>query len=135
MENRGIRYTLTQSIGENTDGWGFLEESVSVLSMQNAAVSRPDKSLISASVHGNSVVSVSAEQMRRLCGPRGGTGREDVSVSAESDSSSEEGADYEAWLSCCVSKMSGGGRGGRMAMGGYCRWAVLLRTTSDLSGV
>ena len=77
--------------------------------MQDAAVSRPDKSLVLAGAPGNSGLPTAAKQMRGLFGPRGSAARQDVLVAADIDVLSGEIADFEAWAAYCKTKKKGGG--------------------------
>ena len=76
--------------------------------MQNAAVSRSDKSLVLASVHVNVGLPAVAKQTRRLFGSRGGAARQDALVTANIDVSSAEKTDFEALASHRLAKKQGG---------------------------
>ena len=77
-------------------GGASTEAFASVVRIQNASPSRPEKSLILASVQGDTTFPVVAKQMRRIFGPCGGAARQDVLVAADMDAASEEGTDFEA---------------------------------------
>ena len=55
----------------------------SVLCVQTASLSRPEKSLALASVQRNSGISAAARHKRRFFGPCGGAARQDVSAATD----------------------------------------------------
>ena len=59
-------------------GGSFPKAFASAQCLQNASLSREDKSLVLAGVRGSSGIAEIAQQMRRLFGPTGGSGRQDV---------------------------------------------------------
>ena len=59
--------------------------------MQNESLSRPDKSLVWASVRGNSLMAAAVKQRRRFFGPSCRTVREDVLAATEVDAHSSDG--------------------------------------------
>ena len=96
-------------------GPGFPDAFVSVLCMQNAALTQNEKTLVLASL-GNALAfpQVSA-QMRRLSGPRGYASRQDVLVARDTDTVSEK-EDSEAWVAYREAKRAtrgGGNQGNR----------------------
>ena len=64
--------------------------------MQNAALSRFEKSLVTDGARGNFGFLAVAKRTRRLLVSRGGAARREVLVSADFDLSSEEETDSEA---------------------------------------
>ena len=78
-------------------GGAFPDASVSILRMQNAALSRNGKSLSLASVQRSLDFPTVAKQMRPLCEPRGGSARQAVLAATDSEmESEEEDLSYEA---------------------------------------
>ena len=76
-------------------GPGFPGAFVSVLRMQNAALTKNEKTMVLASL-GNALASTQASaQMRRPFGPRGYASRQDVLVAQDMDTAPEE-EDFEA---------------------------------------
>ena len=75
-------------------GGAFPEAFVSVLSIQNASLSRSDGPLVLVSVQGNRGFTAAARQMRQLFGPRVGAARHDVSIAASMNVSSDEETDF-----------------------------------------
>ena len=80
---------------------------VSVLRKENAALSRPEKSLGLARAQGTSGFPVAAKQMRLLFGPRGGAARRGVLVAAAMDVPSDEDTDFEVWVAHRKAKYRG----------------------------
>ena len=66
-------------------GGAFPDGSASVLRMQNAALSRVDKSLFLASVCGPADFPLGAKWMRRLPDPCGGPARQDAPTATDTD--------------------------------------------------
>ena len=77
-------------------GAGFPESPVSVPRMQNAAPSRQEKSLVSASTHKSLAFADVATAMRRLFGPCGGAARQDISAAEYANKSLGSDMDQEA---------------------------------------
>ena len=57
----------------------------SMMCLRNASLSRKGRSLVFASVRGSLGIAESAQQARRLFGPKGGSGRQDVLYVAEGE--------------------------------------------------
>ena len=79
-------------------GWVFPQVLAPALCMQNASLSRSEKSLVLACVPGNSGVSAVARQMRPLFGSRGGAIREDFSAATDVEVISNDESDFAPWL-------------------------------------
>ena len=78
-------------------GGAFPDAFVSILCMQNAALSRRGKSTSPASVQGSSDFPIAAKQMRRLFDPCGGPARQDVLTATDwGMESDEEDFHYES---------------------------------------
>ena len=87
----------------------FPEAPGSVRCMQRAPPSRTEKSLLSARVQGALSSPVAAEQMRRLLDPRGGAARQDVLVTTDASTpSDDEDLSHEA----SVAYLKDGGKRG-----------------------
>ena len=71
-------------------GSGPPEKSASILCMQNAALSKSEKSLTLASIQNTPPFPAAANQMRRLFAPRGDAARQDVLLAAELETAPEE---------------------------------------------
>ena len=70
--------------GASSDGF------VSISRMQNAALSRTEKSQLLASVQRSLDFPIAATQTRRSCDPPGGAGRQDVPTATDMDAQSDE---------------------------------------------
>ena len=77
-------------------GGGFPAEFVSILRMQNASLGGTDAEQVSASIRGALAFAAAAKQMRRLFGSCGSAARQDVSVPADVDMSSEDENEHAA---------------------------------------
>ena len=66
--------------------------------MRNAALSKNEKSLVSARIQGTSAFTAEARQMRRLFGSCGSAASQDVLFAADVDLSSENESNHAAWL-------------------------------------
>ena len=84
-------------------GSGSPDESVSVLCMQNAALSINEGTPAQASVRNTLAFPDASAHMRRLFGPRGEKTRQDVLVAADTFTESEE-EDFEVWAAYRKSK-------------------------------
>ena len=90
-------------------GGAFPGSSVSILCVQNAALSWADKSLLLASVQGSLDSPVAGKQMRRLFNPYSGPARKDVLTAADTDAQSdEEDLSYESWAAIRKAEKIGG---------------------------
>ena len=78
-------------------GGGFPDEFVSVLRMQNAALTKNEKTLVLASLRNFLSLQSAPAQMRRLFGPCGYASRQDVLVAADMDAAPEE-EDFGVWM-------------------------------------
>ena len=96
-------------------GSGFPGEFVSVLCMQNAALSKNGKTLALASLGNTLAFPQVSVQMRRLLGHCGYASRQDVLVAQDLDTVSEE-EDFEPWMAyrqAARAKKEGGEQGNR----------------------
>ena len=83
---------------ETSCGGSFPDEFVSILRMQDAAVSRNEKSIPLASVQDSLDSHIAAKQMSRLFEPCGGPARQDVLAATDCDTGSAgEDLSYKAW--------------------------------------
>ena len=78
-------------------GTGYPDEFVSVLCIQNAALSKNERQLVIASVGSSLAFGHVSAQMRRLFGNIGSSQSMDVLVAQDMDQVSEED-DFEAWV-------------------------------------
>ena len=80
-----VRFDLLRREAESKEEMGGASPgaSSSVISVQNASLCRPDKSLASVSLRGNLGISAAARQMRRLHGPRGGAVQQGIAAPAD----------------------------------------------------
>ena len=76
---------------------GFPGASVSVLRMQNAALTENEKTMVLASLENALAFPQVSAQTRRLFGPYSYASRQDVLVAQDMDTASED-EDCEAWL-------------------------------------
>ena len=73
--------------------------TIPVLRMQNATLSRTEKSLLLASVQGALSLQAAVERMRRLFDPCGGAARRNVLAATDVFAPSEDGnLSYEEWV-------------------------------------
>ena len=96
-------------------GSGFTDASVSVLCMQNAALTKNKKTLVLASLGNTLAFPQASAQMRRLFGPCGSESRQDVPAAQDMDTVSEV-EDFEAWMAdrkAARATREGGGQGNR----------------------
>ena len=78
-------------------GSGPPDEFASVLYIQNAALSKNEKTLVPASLQNTLAFQAVSAQMRRLFGPRGYASRQDVLAAADMNTASKE-EDFETWM-------------------------------------
>ena len=91
-------------------GGRFPEAFVSILRMQNAAMSGREKSLATASVQGGLEFLDVAKQMRRLFGARGGVASQDLLLAAVAYLSLNSAKDNDAWVVYGKAKKQSGRR-------------------------
>ena len=76
---------------------GCPDEFVSILCMQNAALSKNEQALASASLRDTLALPGEPAQMRRLFGPRGHASRQDVPVAADMDTEQKGEISKHEW--------------------------------------
>ena len=91
-------------------GSRFPDALVSVLCMQNAALSKNEKTMALASLGNTLAFPLVSARMRRLFGPCGYASRQDVMVAQDMDTVSEE-EDFEAWVAYRKAKRATRGNG------------------------
>ena len=78
-------------------GFGLPDEFASILRMQNAGLSKNEKTMVLASLRNTAASPNASPQVRRVFGPCGYASRQDVFAAQDMDTASEEG-DFEAWI-------------------------------------